>query len=119
MTIIRTGAGAVMSQAVVSSGTVYLAGQVAMDKRSKPLTAQAASIFAQIDSLLGSVGSDRSRLLSATIYLVNIGDFAEFNDSWVEWLGTGPMPARTTIGGIDLALSGLLIEVTVIAALAT
>ena len=75
MTIQRHHMGARISEMVVHNGTVYLAGQVANDP-SLDATGQAREVLANIDRLLGEVGSNKTKILSATIYLANIADFA-------------------------------------------
>jgi enamine deaminase RidA (YjgF/YER057c/UK114 family) len=96
MTIQRHHLGARISEMVVHDGTVYLAGQVANDP-SLDATGQAREVLANIDRLLGEVGSNKTKVLSATIYLANIADFAAMNVAWDEWLAKGHQPARATV----------------------
>ena len=77
MTIRRIEPGPRMSQAVVHGDTVYLAGQVGAPGAS--VADQTRAVLAQIDRLLAEAGSDKSRILSATIWLADIGTFAEMN----------------------------------------
>lgn len=116
VTIERHGESALMSQAAVCNGTVYLSGQVSFDWAHGSVTDQARDILGKIDALLGSAGSDRGRMLSATIWLSRAEDFAEFNAVWEEWLEGAPPPARATVCGAVLALPGLDIEILVVAA---
>jgi len=116
MEIERYEAGALMSQAVVHGGTVYLAGQIALDNRNADVSVQAREIFARIDALLAATGSGRDCLLSVTIWLCRVESFAALNTEWAAWLGEAPKPVRATICGIALALPGLEIEVMVTAA---
>src|ERR1043166_1287547 len=96
MSIKRHHVGKRLSEAVVHGNTVYLAGQVADDPRLPP-RGQTEQVLASIDRLLGEAGSDKSRILSATIYLANIADYAEMNAAWDAWIPQGSTPARATV----------------------
>lgn len=115
MTIKRIQAGARMSQAVVHGDTVYLAGQVA-DELNASVAAQTKQVLAKIDGLLAAAGSDKSKLLSANIWLADIGRFEEMNSVWDAWVAPGAAPARATVQSA-LARPGHLVEIMVIAAL--
>jgi enamine deaminase RidA (YjgF/YER057c/UK114 family) len=97
MSIERIGVGARMSQAVVHGSTVYLAGQVADKPAGASVAEQTRQVLAQIDKLLAEAGADKSRLLSATIYLADIASFGEMNSVWEPWVVKGATPARATI----------------------
>ncbi|MCP1848880.1 MULTISPECIES: RidA family protein [Bradyrhizobium] len=107
--------GDLLSQVTVSNGTAYLSGQVAFDSRGADFPTQAAEVFGRIDALLEKAGTDRSRLLTATVWLADLGHFAGFNELWRHWLGVHGRPARATVKA-DLVLPGLLIEIQVTAA---
>ena len=94
MTILRIEPGPRMSQAVVHGDTVYLAGQVGAPGAS--VAEQTRAVLAQIDRLLAEAGSDKSRILNATIWLADIGTFAEMNSVWDGWVDTANPPARAT-----------------------
>ena len=96
MSIKRLQVGARMSQAVVHNGTVYLAGQVAGDPE-KDVADQTRQILASIDKLLAEAGSDKTRILSAQIFLADIADFAGMNRAWDAWVVPGNAPARATV----------------------
>jgi len=113
MTITRIQAGPRMSQAVVHGDTVYLAGQVGEPGES--VTKQTQTILAQIEALLAEAGSEKSKILSATIWLADMADFAEMNAVWDEWVGGRDAPARAT-GEAKLAAPGYKVEIIVIAA---
>ena len=113
MTIRRIEPGTRMSQAVVHGGTVYLAGQVGAPGES--VAAQTRAVLAQIDRLLAEAGSDKSRILSATIWLADIGDFAEMNGVWDSWVDPADPPARAT-GESRLAAPEYKVEIIVTAA---
>lgn len=112
MTIKRFETGARMSQAVVHNGTVYLAGQVAKGASVKE---QTAAILKQIDTLLAGAASDKSKLLSATIWLTDMSTFGEMNAVWEGWVSKGNTPARATVEA-ELATPDYLVEIACIAA---
>src|SRR5687767_15029063 len=94
MAIRRIEPGARMSQAVAHGNTVYLAGQVGAPGES--VAEQTRSVLQQVDRLLAEAGTDKSRLLSATIWLANMDDFAEMNSVWDAWVDPSSPPARAT-----------------------
>jgi enamine deaminase RidA (YjgF/YER057c/UK114 family) len=113
MTITRLHAGPRMSQAVVHGDTIYLAGQVGAPGES--VTRQTEAVLAQVDALLAEAGSDKSKILSATIWLADMADFAEMNAVWDRWVGGKDAPARAT-GEARLATPDYKVEIIVIAA---
>jgi enamine deaminase RidA (YjgF/YER057c/UK114 family) len=115
MTIKRLHAGPRMSQAVVHGSTVYLAGQVADQAKGKSVAEQTKEILATIERLLGEAGSDKTRILSATIYLADIATFAEMNAVWDAWVASGCAPARATVEA-KLAAPAYNVEIACIAA---
>jgi len=117
MTIERRHVGKRMSQLVVNraSGTAYLAGQVAEDPKAD-ITGQVQQVLAQIDKLLLEAGSDKTKLLSATIYLPDMKDFAAMNAVWEKWVVAGETPARATVQA-NLAAPEYKVEIQIIAAL--
>jgi len=102
-----------MSQAVVHRDTVYLAGQVGAPGES--MAAQTRAVLAQIDRLLAEAGSHKSRILTATIWLADVGDFAELNAVWDKWVDSDNPPARAT-GESKLAAPEYKVEIIVTAA---
>lgn len=113
MSITRFETGPRMSQAVVHNGVVYLAGQVG--KAGDDVSAQTKTILANIDRLLADAGSDKTQLLSATIWLADMADFAKLNAEWEPWVATGHTPARAT-GQVQLAGPEYRVEIIVTAA---
>ena len=113
MTVRRIEPGPRMSQAVVHGGTVYLAGQVGAPGQS--VADQTRAVLAQVERLLGEAGSDKSRILSATIWLADMGDFAEMNSVWDSWIDPANPPARAT-GESRLAAPEFKVEIIVTAA---
>jgi enamine deaminase RidA (YjgF/YER057c/UK114 family) len=110
----RLHAGARMSQAVIHGHTVYLAGQVA-DDPTKDDPGQTLEVLAAIDLLLAEAGTDKTKILSATIYLADIGTFAQMNSVWDTWVPQGHTPARATVEA-RLAAPAYKVEIQVIAA---
>ena len=102
------------SQVVVYNNVAYLCGQVAANADAD-ITEQTKTMLAKVDALLDSVGSDRTRLLSATIYLKTMADFAAMNSVWEQWLSAGHAPARACVQAA-MARPELLVEISVTAA---
>ena len=115
MTLQRFNSNERMSAAVTYANLVFLAGQVP-DDRSQDVTGQTRQVLAKIDDLLAASGSDRSKLLSAQIWLKDIeADFAAMNAVWSDWLPEGCAPARATVEA-RLASEDVRVEIMVIAA---
>jgi enamine deaminase RidA (YjgF/YER057c/UK114 family) len=104
-----------MSQAVVHGNTVYIAGQVAAEP-TPSVADQTKQILAQIDRLLKQAGTDKTRLLTASIWLVDIRTFDEMNGVWDGWVSAGNAPARATVEA-KLAGPRYLVEIMVSAAI--
>ena len=96
-TIQRFDTGPRMSQVVIHGNTVYLAGVVANKTAGESVTKQTQEILAIIDGHLAKAGSDKSKLLTATIYLTDMKNFAEMNAVWDGWVAAGNTPARATV----------------------
>ena len=114
MTITRHGVKPNLSLAVVRADTVYLSGQVA--RAGSTVAEQTADILEQIDELLAEVGSDKSRILSANIWLTDISTFSEMNEVWNDWVAPGQPPARATVEA-KLAAPKYLVEIMATAAI--
>jgi enamine deaminase RidA (YjgF/YER057c/UK114 family) len=114
MTIQRIKGGPRMSMAVVHGNTVYVAGQVADDPNAD-VGGQTKQILGKIDALLAEAGTDKTRILSANIWLRDIATFAQMNAAWDAWVPQGNTPARATVEA-KLASPNLLVEIAVIAA---
>jgi enamine deaminase RidA (YjgF/YER057c/UK114 family) len=115
MAIKRIDVGARMSQCVVHGNTVYTAGQVAQRAGGQSITEQTKDILARIDELLAQAGTDKSKLLSATIWLTDMADFAEMNAVWDAWVSPGNTPCRACVGA-PLAAPQFNVEIMVTAA---
>ena len=110
--ITRIEPGTRMSQAVVHNGVAHLAGQVGAPGAS--VTEQTRAVLAEVDRLLAACGTDRSRLLTAQIWLSDMGTFAEMNAVWDAWVDRANPPARWT-GEAKLATSDYKVEIIVTA----
>ena len=105
-----------MSQIVTHNGIVYLAGQVG-DDFNAGVEQQTRDVLANIERLLDLAGTDKTKLLSVTIYLKDIdADFAGMNAVWDKWLPKGVAPARATVEA-KLCEPEILVELSVVAAL--
>ncbi|WP_312144978.1 RidA family protein [Brevundimonas sp.] len=112
--ITRIQPGARMSEAVIHGNTVYLAGQVG--EPGDDVTAQTGTTLAEIDALLAQAGTDKSKILMATIWLADIADFEAMNAVWDAWVDPANPPARAT-SEARLATPDYLVEIIVTAAI--
>ena|ERR1700683_1499303 len=115
MTINRIGVGPRMSQAVVHGDAVYLAGTVADKAAGKSVGEQTKEILEIIDGVLAKAGSDKTKILSVSIWLTDIKTFAEMNAVWDAWVAPGHTPARATVEA-KLAAPQYQVEIACIAA---
>ncbi|MBV5347464.1 RidA family protein [bacterium] len=111
----RFDVGTRMSEMAVHNGTAYLAGQVA-DDATQDIAGQTRQVLVAVDALLARVGSDKSKILMAQIFLVDLGDFDGMNAVWDAWVPAGQTPPRATVQA-QLAKPGWKIEMVVTAAL--
>ncbi|TDT99773.1 MULTISPECIES: RidA family protein [Azorhizobium] len=112
MSIVRLDKGPRMSEAVIHGNTIYLAGQV---EEGPDVATQTKKVLASIDALLERAGSSKANILSATIWLADIKDFAEMNSVWDQWVDKDNPPARATSEG-KLAAPQFKVEIIVVAA---
>mgnify|MGYP000038262647 FL=1 len=111
--ITRIDPGNRMSQAVIHNNTVWLAGQVGVPGES--VAAQTATILKNIESLLERAGSDKTKILQATIWLASMDDFQEMNEVWDAWVDRENPPTRAC-GESKLATPDYTVEIIVVAA---
>ena len=116
MSIERFHVGPRLSEMAVHNGTIYLAGQVA-DDTSQDMAGQTRQILATIDKLLAEADSDKTRILSTTIYVTDMADFPAMNAAWDAWVVPGATPPRATVEA-NLAKPAYKVEIQVIAAMA-
>ena len=114
MSIRRMRVGPRMSQIVIHNDTVYLAGQVGAPGES--VTEQTRAVLASIDALLAEAGTSKAKILQATIWLADMGKFAEMNAVWDAWVDPQNTPARAT-GESALAAPEYQVEIIIVAAL--
>ena len=113
MSVTHLDSGDILSQGTSHADTVYLCGLTASDK-TKDIKGQTQEVLDKIDDRLDKLGSDKSKLLSATIYLDDLRRKPEMNEVWMDWLGTLERPARACVGA-QLEL-GVQVEIMVTAA---
>lgn len=111
----RHEVGARMSQMVTYGDTVYTAGQVALGAPGGSVTEQTTDILGRIDALLTAAGTDKTKILTATIWLADMGSFAEMNAVWDAWVPEGHTPCRACVE-LRLASPDFTVEIQVIAA---
>lgn len=115
-TITRMEISERMSKIVIHNNIVYLCGQVGADLDGPiSMTEQTETMLSRVDSLLEQAGSSRELILSATIYVRDMKDFAEMNAVWDSWVPEGHAPARACVEA-RMARPDLLVEISVIAA---
>jgi enamine deaminase RidA (YjgF/YER057c/UK114 family) len=112
----RIEIGTRMSKAVVHGNTIYLAGQVANNPNGTNVAEQTKDILDQIDGLLLAAGTDKTKLLSCTIWLTDMSTFPEMNSVWDKWVTAGHTPARATVEA-KLAAPAYKVEIAAIAAI--
>ena len=119
MSVERLHVGPRMSQVVIHGDTVYTAGQVAASalEKDEPMSMaeQTLEILNNIDKLLGEAGTDKSKLISATIWITDMGLFQEMNEVWDAWVANGETPCRACVTA-NLASPKLVVEIMVTAA---
>jgi enamine deaminase RidA (YjgF/YER057c/UK114 family) len=116
MTITRIDPSPRLSQAVIHNGLVYVAGQVARDKPGASVKEQTRNILQRIDRLLKQAGTNKSRVLTAEVWLSDIRTFDEMNAVWEKWTAKGNAPARVTVEA-TLAAPHWAVEIMCTAAL--
>ena len=115
MSITRLRVGPRLSQAVIHGDTVYLTGCIAEQTKGGNVREQTREILAMIDRLLAEAGSNKTKILSATIYLADIATYTQLNAEWDAWVPEGHTPARATFEA-KLPLSGTSVMIVVVAA---
>jgi enamine deaminase RidA (YjgF/YER057c/UK114 family) len=114
MSIERKYVGPRLSQMVIHGDTIYLAGIVA-DHPVPDVAGQTGQILDKIDQYLKEAGSDKTKMLSATIWLADIRYYDEMNSVWDKWVPRDAAPARACIEG-RLAAPKYLVEIRIVAA---
>lgn len=104
-----------LSEATIHGGRIYCSGMIPEDT-SQDLSGQVKQALAEIDALLSRGGSDKTKILSAVIWLADIADFAAMNAIWDAWVVPGQAPARATVEA-RLNDPKMKVEIMVVAAL--
>ena len=115
MSIQRNHTNERMSQVVVHGDTVYVAGQIASGAPGSTVTEQTQDILTRIDGYLAETGTNKSNLLSATIWITDMASFAEMNSVWDSWVSPNNAPCRACVEA-KLASDKFDVEIMVIAA---
>lgn len=108
-----SGPGPIMSRCVVRGDTVYLCGLVASD-RSADVAGQTQQILDMIDDYLAQAGSDKSKLLTANLWITDMANFSAMNQVWNAWVDADNPPVRACVRA-DLAAPEILVEIMVTA----
>ena len=114
MTITRNDPGKWLSRTVEHNGVVYVCGLTA-DNRAASMKEQTAEILAKIDAALQKAGTNKSRLLTATVYVSDMSKKEEMNQAWIAWMDANNPPTRATVGTV-LGTPDTLVEIVVSAA---
>ena len=114
MTIERLQSGQRMSQIVIHGDLVDLAGQVAGNAPGADVAAQTRDTLDHVDAMLAEAGTDKSKLLTATIWLSDMRYFATMNEVWDAWVAPGCAPARACVEA-KLATTDFDVEIMVVA----
>lgn len=114
MTITRNQQTPIMHRSVVHNGVAYFGGVVGADLTGG-MEAQTRSITERLDALLADAGTDKTRILTATLFITDMSLKGEMNKAWTAWIAGADLPTRATIGVADLG-DGCLIEVVISAA---
>ena len=114
MTVQRLHVSNRFSEVAIAGNLVHLAGQLASDF-DLDIKGQTQQTFDMIDQFLADAGTDKSQILSVTIYLKNIEqDYAAFNEVWDAWVADIDALPRTCVEA-KLYDQRVLVELTVVA----
>ncbi|MBW2615001.1 MAG: RidA family protein [Deltaproteobacteria bacterium] len=108
------------SQAILTGNLVFTSGQVAIDPGPGKLIKggiqeQTRQVMANLSAVLEAAGTDFSRVVKATVFLIDINDFTRFNEIYSEYFPSDP-PARSAFQVAALPL-GAMVEIEMVAAL--
>lgn len=99
----------IMHRVVERDGLIFIGGTVS-DDESLDMAGQTRQILSKLDSYLAQAGSDRTRLLSVTIFITDMALKPQMDAVWKEWLSPESLPTRATVGVADLG-GDTLIEI--------
>ncbi len=114
MSIVRNEISGHLSKTVEHNGTVYVAGTTAED-RSVGMKQQTEQVLKRIYGLLAKSGTDKSKLLSATVYISDMKQKAAMNEAWLAWIDLKNPPTRACVA-VELGTPETLVEIVVTAA---
>lgn len=114
MPITRHEPSKLYNKVVEANGFVFTAGIVA-DDPGQDVKGQTQQILKEIDRLLKLCGTDKSKVVSATIWVSDIRTRDAMNEIWIAWTGGKDLPGRACIEA-KLADPRMLVEIGVIAA---
>ena len=103
-----------LSRVVEHNGTVYVAGMTA-DNTSVGMKQQTEQVLAKIDGLLAKAGTNKTKLLSATVYISDMAQKSAMNDAWLAWIDRKNPPTRACVA-VELGSKDTLVEIVVTAA---
>ncbi|MBA2548129.1 MAG: RidA family protein [Burkholderiaceae bacterium] len=112
--IVRYQSDSRLSRVVTHNGIVYLAGLTA-DNRGATMKAQTEEVLKKIDELLKLAGSDKSRLLSAMVYVSDMRLKSQMDEAWIEWVDSNNAPVRACVE-TRLGTADTLVEIMIVAA---
>ena len=113
--IVRIATDTRRSRAVIYNGLVFIGGQAA-DDRSQDIRGQTRQALAKVDKFLADAGSDKTRILSAQIWVKDIArDFVGMNEIWEAWTAPNAAPPRAT-AQCEMGAPDVLVEIIVTAA---
>lgn len=116
MTIERFEVSKRLSDVVVHGNLVYLSGMVPEETLKSGMREQTAEVLKFVDRYLAIGGTDKSKILSATIFITDMSAFGEMNAVWDAWVSPGNAPARATVEVKSLANPDCKVEIVVTAA---
>ena len=105
----------IMQRSVEYADVIYFGGVLADELKGASMRAQTTQVCAKLDKFLAEAGTDKTKLISATLFITDMNLKQEMNDVWTSWLDAQDLPARATIGVSDLG-QDVLIEIVVTAA---
>jgi enamine deaminase RidA (YjgF/YER057c/UK114 family) len=114
MSIIRHEPGKFLSGAVEAAGLVFVAGQTP-DDLAAGIDGQTRQVLAKIDALLAKAGTNKSKIVSANVWVTDIRNREGMNGVWMQWMDPKNPPARATVEA-KLADPRMLVEIACIAA---
>ncbi|MBC8945074.1 MULTISPECIES: RidA family protein [Xenorhabdus] len=114
MTIERIDPDTRWSEAVIHNDTIYYTS--VPENLDGDIIEQTADTLAAIDIMLQRLGSDKSKIIDATIFLADKADFNDMNAAWDAWVVAGSAPVRCTVQA-ELMNPTYKVEIKIIAAL--